>query len=80
MLIGVSTRDPPRISRVRTELRSFGRGRGSTGYSLPGFGLAVIGGGAGSFSLLSGLRGHEGLRLRSIVTMMDSGGKLQVQV
>ncbi len=36
--------------------------------------IAVIGGGAGSFNLLSGLRGHEGLHLRSIVTMMDSGG------
>lgn len=36
--------------------------------------IAVIGGGAGSFNLLSGLREHEGLHLRSIVTMMDSGG------
>lgn len=36
--------------------------------------IAVIGGGAGSFNLLSGLRAHDGLRLRSIVTMMDSGG------
>jgi uncharacterized cofD-like protein len=36
--------------------------------------IAVIGGGAGSFNLLSGLRAHDGIRLRSIVTVMDSGG------
>lgn len=33
----------------------------------------VIGGGTGSFSLLSGLR-HHSVELSSIVTMMDSGG------
>jgi uncharacterized cofD-like protein len=36
--------------------------------------ITVIGGGTGSFNLLSGLRAHADLRLRSIVTMMDSGG------
>lgn len=36
--------------------------------------ITVIGGGTGSFNLLSGLRTHQGLSLRSIVTMMDSGG------
>lgn len=36
--------------------------------------LAVIGGGTGSFHVLSGLRHHPDLELRSIVTMMDSGG------
>lgn len=36
--------------------------------------LAVIGGGTGSFHVLSGLRHHPELELRSIVTMMDSGG------
>lgn len=35
--------------------------------------ITVIGGGAGSFNLLSGLRTQAGLVLRSIVTMMDSG-------
>lgn len=35
--------------------------------------LVVIGGGTGSFSLLSGLRNHA-VELSSIVTMMDSGG------
>jgi uncharacterized cofD-like protein len=35
--------------------------------------VAVVGGGTGSFNLLTGLRRHA-LRLRSIVTMMDSGG------
>jgi uncharacterized cofD-like protein len=36
--------------------------------------VTVIGGGTGSFSLLQGLRHFEQLELRSIVTMMDSGG------
>lgn len=36
--------------------------------------LSVIGGGTGSFHLLSGLRPLEGLDIRSIVTMMDDGG------
>lgn len=35
--------------------------------------LVVIGGGTGSFTLLSGLRNHP-VKLSSIVTMMDSGG------
>lgn len=35
--------------------------------------LVVIGGGTGSFSILSGLRNHP-VELSSIVTMMDSGG------
>ncbi len=35
--------------------------------------LVVMGGGTGSFSILSGLRDHD-LDLCSIVTMMDSGG------
>src|SRR4030095_2350754 len=36
--------------------------------------LTVIGGGAGSFNLLSGLRAQTDFALRSIVTMMDDGG------
>jgi uncharacterized cofD-like protein len=36
--------------------------------------ITVIGGGAGSFNLLSGLRAQTDFELRSIVTMMDSGG------
>ncbi len=36
--------------------------------------ITVIGGGAGSFNLLSGLRVQTDFALRSIVTMMDSGG------
>jgi uncharacterized cofD-like protein len=36
--------------------------------------LTVIGGGTGSFNLLSGLRACTDFSLRSIVTMMDSGG------
>ena len=36
--------------------------------------VTVIGGGAGSFNLLSGLRAQTDFALRSIVTMMDSGG------
>src|SRR5262245_22354707 len=36
--------------------------------------LTVIGGGTGSFNLLSGLRANTDFALRSIVTMMDSGG------
>jgi uncharacterized cofD-like protein len=36
--------------------------------------VTVIGGGTGSFHILKGLRGHAGLDIRSIVTMMDSGG------
>ena len=36
--------------------------------------ITVIGGGAGSFNLLSGLRAQTDFSLRSIVTMMDSGG------
>lgn len=39
-----------------------------------GIRFTVIGGGTGSFSLLSGLRPYRELDLRSIVTMMDSGG------
>jgi len=36
--------------------------------------LTVLGGGTGSFTLLSGLREHPEMKLDSIVTMMDSGG------
>lgn len=36
--------------------------------------VVVMGGGSGSFQILSGLRPHPGIELRSIVTMMDSGG------
>ncbi len=36
--------------------------------------VTVIGGGTGSFNVLSGLRAHKHLTIRSIVTMMDSGG------
>jgi len=35
--------------------------------------VSVIGGGTGSFSILSGLRTYEELWIQSIVTMMDSG-------
>jgi uncharacterized cofD-like protein len=45
---------------------------------MPGLAVAtkvtVIGGGTGSFNVLSGLRHHAHLAIRSIVTMMDSGG------
>jgi uncharacterized cofD-like protein len=36
--------------------------------------VTIIGGGAGSFNLLSGLRTKSDFALRSIVTMMDDGG------
>jgi uncharacterized cofD-like protein len=36
--------------------------------------VTVIGGGTGSFHVLTGLRARAGLEIRSIVTMMDSGG------
>jgi 2-phospho-L-lactate transferase/gluconeogenesis factor (CofD/UPF0052 family) len=36
--------------------------------------ITVIGGGTGSFNLLSGLRAQTDFTLRSIVTVMDSGG------
>ena len=36
--------------------------------------VTVIGGGTGSFHVLSGLRRRSELEIRSIVTMMDSGG------
>lgn len=36
--------------------------------------VTLIGGGTGSFSLLSGLKFHDELSIQSIVTMMDSGG------
>ena len=36
--------------------------------------VTVVGGGTGSFSVLSGLGPYEDLWIRSIVTMMDSGG------
>jgi len=36
--------------------------------------VTVIGGGTGSFHILKGLRGHAGLDIRSVVTVMDSGG------
>lgn len=36
--------------------------------------VTVIGGGTGSFSLLQGLRNYDEIDIRSIVTMMDSGG------
>ena len=36
--------------------------------------ITVIGGGTGSFSILSGLKHHDELAIHSIVTMMDSGG------
>ena len=36
--------------------------------------VTVIGGGTGSFSLLTGLRAYEDLWVQCIVTMMDSGG------
>lgn len=38
------------------------------------YAVSVIGGGTGSFSVLSGLGPYENLRVNSIVTMMDSGG------
>ena len=38
------------------------------------YAVAVIGGGTGSFSVLSGLAPYEDLWVQSIVTMMDSGG------
>jgi len=36
--------------------------------------VTVIGGGTGSFNVLKGLRLYRDLQIRSIVTMMDSGG------
>src|SRR5438876_2944454 len=36
--------------------------------------VTVVGGGSGSFSVLSGLAPYENLWVQSIVTMMDSGG------
>ena len=36
--------------------------------------VVVIGGGSGSFNILSGLRSQHGVELSSIVSMMDSGG------
>jgi uncharacterized cofD-like protein len=36
--------------------------------------VTVIGGGTGSFHVLTGLRLHTDLAIRSVVTMMDSGG------
>lgn len=36
--------------------------------------ITVIGGGTGSFSILTGLRSYEDLWIQCIVTMMDSGG------
>lgn len=36
--------------------------------------VTVIGGGTGSFSVLSGLKNRDELSIQSIVTMMDSGG------
>ena len=36
--------------------------------------VTVIGGGTGSFNVLTGLRNHAHLAIRSVVTMMDSGG------
>jgi len=36
--------------------------------------VTVIGGGTGSFNVLSGLRDYSELTIRSIVSMMDSGG------
>ncbi len=36
--------------------------------------VTIIGGGTGSFNLLTGLRTHDDLLIRSVVTMMDSGG------
>ena len=36
--------------------------------------VSVIGGGTGSFNVLSGLRAYADLWIQSIVTMMDSGG------
>ena len=41
---------------------------------MPARKVTVIGGGTGSFNVLKGLRLYEGLDIRSIVTMMDSGG------
>src|SRR5688572_5650165 len=38
------------------------------------YNVTVIGGGTGSFNLLTGLRFNENLCIESIVTMMDSGG------
>ena len=46
-----------------------------TGVSrTPVYKVTVIGGGTGSFNLLSGLRTYTELQIQSIVTMMDSGG------
>ena len=42
--------------------------------TAPGTRFTVIGGGTGSFTLLTGLRSYRELDVRSIVTMMDSGG------
>ena len=36
--------------------------------------VTVIGGGTGSFGILTGLRNYSGFQIQSIVTMMDSGG------
>jgi len=36
--------------------------------------IVTIGGGSGQFALLSGLRDLEGIRIRAVVSMVDSGG------
>jgi uncharacterized cofD-like protein len=41
---------------------------------MAGRAVTVIGGGTGSFNVLKGLRLYDDLDIRSIVTMMDSGG------
>ncbi|MEM7411755.1 MAG: gluconeogenesis factor YvcK family protein [Myxococcota bacterium] len=46
----------------------------ATSARRPARAIAVIGGGTGSFHVLSGLRHHPELEINSIVTMMDSGG------
>lgn len=48
-------------------------GRGSFGSGAPRA-VVVIGGGTGSYQVLSGLRASTQLKLTSIVTMTDSGG------
>ncbi len=38
------------------------------------YAVTIIGGGTGSFNILSGLKDYDHLHIQSIVTMMDSGG------
>ncbi len=59
---------------VPIENQSFSLKRIRGNYMKKRINVTTIGGGSGQFALLSGLKNLEGIRIKAIVSMVDSGG------